>query len=512
MPPIDDNFVTVSRRDISGGINNRLFGTDIKDNQVDGLLNVDLDTPGKWRKRLGNSLVEDLGDSAGFSATWFNPDGGTDLLVVAHSTKVESYPGSGTFTERKTDFTSATSGTMLKVGEEGEGDVLLIKFAGNNWFRANQSWTFQDLGSTSGTGSDSPPDSDVALYYRGRLWILKGSQLFFSSTFPADYSSAFDTPTDWYRIPAGDERALIGLRDQGIIVVGSDSIWAINPSVTPVATDKPEKLLDIGCIAKKSVVQVGDEVFFLASDGVRALFRNVQDKLQLGASFPVSYPIKDEIDDINWAYANKACAVFFDNKYLLAVPTGSSTYNNKVYVYYPAFQGWSVFSGWNVGAWASSKFNNEDVLYYIDSNDGSVYKAFTTNTDNGVAISYQITTRREDLNNQFQEKNGGEVRTLALATGDVDITVDIEFDEGGFNNLGVFNVAGNNLSFPLEFPVTFLDSDKLKKSFQIDSYGAWDRIRLRFSNTNDTEGNEIEMTGYDVVTLLDEYQEEDLDG
>lgn len=512
MPARDDKLLTVSRRDISGGINTRQFGTDVKENQVTSCINIDLETPGKWKRRKGNALVEDLGNDVGFAAAGFNPDGGTDVLVVAHGTKVETYPGSSTFTERKIDFTSATSGTILQSIEEGEGDILLVKFSGNNWFRLNSSYTAQDLGSTSGTGTDSPPDSDIAAWFRGRLWIMSGSQLFFSSSTPSDYSGAFDTPTDWYRVPVGTPKALVALRDQGLVIVGSEEIYGLNPSNTPVATDKVEKLLDIGTVAKNSVVQVGDDVFFLATDGVRALFRNIQDKLQLGVSYPVSYPLQDEIGDINWAYADKAQAVFFENKYLLAVPTGSSTTNNKVYCYYPATGGWSVFTNWNVGAWGNVKFSNEEKLYYIDSTDASVYQAFNSNTDNGSAIPYTLISRREDLGTDFQDKNGGEFRCSGLASANIDVDVAIEFDENGFNTLGQINLLGNALAYPLTFPVNFQDSTKVRKSFQLDGYEGWERARVRFQNTDDVSDSALELTSYDIVTLLDEYVEEDLNG
>ena len=512
MPAQDDPLATVTRRDISGGVNNRLFGTDVKENQTTDCLNVDLETPGKWKKRKGISLVENLGNDPGFVAFGYNPDGGADALVVGHGTKIESYIGTGVFAERKTDFTSATDGIIIQAGEEGEGDVLLVKFAGNNWFRFNSSYTAQDLGSTSGTGSDSPPDSSVAVYFRGRVWILKGSQLFYSDTFPTDYSTAFDTASGWYRTPVGEEKALLALRDQGLIIVGSEGIQGLNPSVTPVATDKPERLLDIGCVAGKSVVQVGDDVFFLAADGIRALFRNIQDKVQLGTSFPVSYPIKEEIDSINWSYAHKAQAVFYENKYMIAVPTNSATENNKVLVYYPAFSAWSVFDGWNVGAWGKVKFNNDERLYFINNSDAEVYEVFSGDNDSGQAINYRITSRRENLGSDLQEKTGGEVKVTVLATSDITLDVFAEFDEGGFNLLGQINLLGNALSFPLTFPVSFQEGSRVSKVFQIDSYGSWDNIRIRLQNDDDIEGNEIELLGYDIIAFVDTYQEEDLDG
>jgi hypothetical protein len=118
-----------------------------------------------------------------------------------------------------------------------------------------------------------PPISKSNLYYRNRWWVLNSNNLYWSDAYSTDYSQAFDQDNDYYRIPVGSERAIVGLRDEGIICFGEDEVWGVNPSVDPVATDKPVKIVDYGCVARRSVVQVGDEIFYMSSDGVRGLFR-----------------------------------------------------------------------------------------------------------------------------------------------------------------------------------------------------------------------------------------------
>jgi hypothetical protein len=48
---------------------------------------------------------------------------------------------------------------------------------------------------------------------------------------------------------------------------------------------------------------------------------------------PLSDAINDQIQLINWAYASNAVATFWNNRYYLAVPTGTSTTNNTVLVF-----------------------------------------------------------------------------------------------------------------------------------------------------------------------------------
>jgi hypothetical protein len=466
--PRDDKQLFVIRKDYSGGMNNQQEGSVIGENQAILLKNVDLTVIGEIKKRPGLSLVEDLGNDAMTGVFGFDPANGVPELMVTHGTKLEGWIGSGSFVERKTDFTSGTPVTLIKAGESGEDDVLLIYIENNNWFRMNQSHTFQDLGNTSGSGSDSPPLSSVAVYYRNRLWILKDNLLYWSKPFPADYSVSFNTNSDNFRLPVGEERFLIGIRDQGIIVGGKDEIWAVNPSVVPAATDKPEKLLDFGCVASKTAVQVGDDVLFLAADGVRGLFRTQQDKLQTGSSFPLSFPLKEEVDSINWAQIIKSCAVFFDNKYFISVPVDASTTNNEVWIYYPAFNAWVICTGWTVSAWGKLKLDGEELLYAVDAADGKVYQAWTGFDDNGTAIDMDFQGRREDLGQLLLGKTGGDIRIKAEASGNYDITVQASFDNQGYVDIGTMNFTGESPTLPVHLPFFLPGESVVEETFHLD--------------------------------------------
>jgi hypothetical protein len=172
---VDDQKLVIMRNDLSGGMNERMHGTKIGENQGTLLYNVDIGVPGKTAKRRGIALVEDLGNDAGTGLFGYDPDGGTAQLVATHGQKLETWPGSSTFTERKTNFTTNLATTIIQGQESGEGDVFFATNGTDNWFRFEPGdlSTPQDLGSTDNTGSDSPPKSTVATYYRNRMWVLK---------------------------------------------------------------------------------------------------------------------------------------------------------------------------------------------------------------------------------------------------------------------------------------------------------------------------------------------------
>lgn len=512
----DDQRLRVIRRSISGGMNNRQEGTVIAENQVTNLLNVDIDVDGSSKKRKGTTSLEDLSNDAGTGLYAFQPDGWGNKLVATHGQKLESLvsPLSGSFTEEKTNYTDGKQFRFTTIFKSGTGDVMIAANGTDNTFEYHPNTMVEtDLGDTN----TSPPKTPVIATFRNRLWTLDSNLLSYSDASPTDFSAAFDRTNNAFRVPVGTDRAqsadndragaIVPLRDTGMIILGKEEVWGLSPSVVPQATDQPQKIIDIGCVAGKTAQLVGDDVFFLAADGVRGVFRTQQDKLQLGQSLPISFPLKQEFDSINWAHADRASAIWWENRYLIALPVDSSTTNNEVWVYYPATNGWSVYSGWNVADWAKIDVSGEERLYYIESDDGEVLRAFAdVDQDAGSNFAFTEEGRREDLGSPLQQKNGGEVFIKAKATGSSSLTIDAEFDEGGYNNLGTMSMSGNLITFPVTFPVSFLDANIVKEKFHIDSYGDWYNMRIRVTNTS---SDDIELLERSIITYVDEYADEE---
>ena len=507
----DDTKLFVIRRDFSGGSNTRQHASRIGENQAETIENFDIGIPGQTRKINGITLIEDLSDVAGTGALGFEPRGGTNELLVTHGQKLEGWTGTGTFTEHKTDFTTGLQTTIVKATCSGtNGDVAIISNGTDKCFQMLQNHTMQDMLDDN----YSCPLTSVLTFYRNRLWALKANLLYWSDAMPSTYvsntsSAPFDRTTNNFAVTVGAERALIGVRDTGLFCIGSDAVYGVNPSVAPAATDKPEKILDIGCVAGKTACLVGDDVLFLAPDGVRGVMRTQQDKLQLGRAEPLSYPLRAEFESINWANVSKAVAVYWDNKYFLALPTASATYNNEVWVYYPSQQAWMVITGWNVGAWAKLKVSGEERLYYIDSNDGSVYRAWYGTTNNSTAISATIIGREEDCGQPLVTKNGGEIEVEADVAGSGDsLTVSVSLDGQAFQSLGTISLTSTTApTLPVSLPFSLADSYIVREKFHLDSLGGWRTMQLKIENTDDNT-DPIIVYGYNLVTLPEEYQNE----
>jgi hypothetical protein len=204
-----------------------------------------------------------------------------------------------------------------------------------------------------GTGVEFPNCSTL-LYYANRLVAIGKYHLEPNSLRNYDSISVSNylDYTDWdvadvFTVNNGSNDQLVGVSPWTLnefLVFMRNSIYYVSVGsdryVTgaPLSTDSYIKTLatDIGCSARKSVVQAGGGVFFLSDNGVYFLQpqQSSQDSMKLlTMSDPISAPIDDIIQRINKNYSSNAVATYWNNRYYLAVPLDNSTVNNTVLVF-----------------------------------------------------------------------------------------------------------------------------------------------------------------------------------
>jgi len=147
----------------------------------------------------------------------------------------------------------------------------------------------------------------------------------------------------------------------------------------PLATDAYLKTLatDIGCSARKSVVQAGGGVFFLSDNGVYFLQpqpTGAESMKLLTMSDPISAPIDDVIQRINRAASDRAVATYWNNRYYLAVPLDSSTDNNAILVYNFILKQWESIdtypAGFDIFDFVVAKKEQQRRMYGVDTDQG----------------------------------------------------------------------------------------------------------------------------------------------
>jgi hypothetical protein len=140
---------------------------------------------------------------------------------------------------------------------------------------------------------------------------------------------------------------------------------------------------DIGCIAKRSIVQAGGGIIFLSDNGIYILNpasaagasqASPEGMRLLTLAEPLSAQIDDVISRINYAFASEAVGIYWENRYYLAVPLDSSTTNNSILVYNFLNKSWESIDiypeGFDVHRFLVGKKSNKRRLWAVDPHAG----------------------------------------------------------------------------------------------------------------------------------------------
>ena len=171
-------------------------------------------------------------------------------------------------------------------------------------------------------------------------------------------SDTYDRIQSQYRISAGTADSLVGVEpfaEDNLLVFMRHSIHLIK-GISGSLLDTSVNLItkEVGCVARKSIVQIGNQVLFLSDNGVYAAAFGDLYNLR-GAGVPLSEPINPLIGRINRNYAQNAVAAYYNNRYYLAVPLDNSTVNNALLVYNFLNQGWESIDTTGQAAWEISQ-------------------------------------------------------------------------------------------------------------------------------------------------------------
>lgn len=285
-----------------------------------------------------------------------------------------------------------------------------------------------------GAGRIQCPNTDYGVFFRNRLIIPQPTD----SAYSLIMSDLLDTDNYYaaesqFRISKGSADFLVGFypyQEDQLIVFMRNSIHMINNVATTSAANTYEITRQHGCVARKSIAQSGPQTFFLSDNGVIVLSPGTDPAKGLGVAIskvsgetiPMTQPIQDQFSEVNFAHADKSCGVVFDNKYFLAVPTGSSTVPNAIFVFsllsnswisvdsYPAMSGSLAFhvDDWVICSHGSNPTRrrlfacNDTGWYLMEENtiDDSGRKIGSTSESGTTAIAGKLVTRAYTLGNQ----------------------------------------------------------------------------------------------------------------
>ena len=209
-----------------------------------------------------------------------------------------------------------------------------------------------------------------------------------------------------YRFNAGTSDFVVGLHsfaEDRLLVFNRNSIHIVENTTDLVAASTRVLTNEVGCVARKSIVQVGSQVIFLSDNGIYGT--QFMDEYNLrGTETPLSEPINETIKRINKEAWDKAVAVYFDNRYYLAVPLDGSSENNAILIYNFLNSQWESIDTVN-----DINYHTANMIVVGDGNDRGVY------TVNNVGGVHQLDSRVDGVDRVIAQIGGSQL-TPNIAT------------------------------------------------------------------------------------------------
>jgi hypothetical protein len=318
---------------------------------------------------------------------------------------------------------------------------------------------------TEGGGFMHQPGAPWATYFQRRLFVpFYYSQ---SGTFSAPvYTSrkisdeiavsdlldttTFDQIENQFRITGGTADyvvAMHGFYDDSLVVLNRNSIHLVTQTQGSLSDTVVKELTgEVGCLARKTVVMQANNMLFLADEGIYGLtFLN--DYNLRGTEEPLSKNIQPYIDRINKNLAGESVAVYFNNRYYIAVPLDSvaggndARGNNAVLIYNFLNKGWESLDTYGDSRFLIKNFitasagvrnnlyavSSNGGLHQIDASDSSVDRLSVTNESTDVVtptINSYVTSRGYDFKTLERKRFTDaqvQMQNLAGETGEYDI-------------------------------------------------------------------------------------------
>ena len=252
---------------------------------------------------------------------------------------------------------------------------------------------------------------------RSRIMLADGDAFYISHIADVEYF-----PVDWV-IYTGARQKITGMMEQqeSLAIFTEDSIERLIGQdednfefVNAYSTE--------GCIATRSLVNCENLLLYLGCDGVYA-FDGVTARL-------INVPLAEYIKaNINKAYAYLACGAYYDNKYLLSYPKGTSTVPNEtIYIDFRTGItgiydfGFSCYSRWD-------RMGDGVQLYGGSNTNGQVYKIGENLDDDGNDIAAYDHVCHLDLGIPELKKIFYAIWVKVISTGGTSLRVYYQIDD-----------------------------------------------------------------------------------
>jgi hypothetical protein len=251
----------------------------------------------------------------------------------------------------------------------------------------------------------------------------------------------------------------------GKLVIASDGV-----SIDPANSYLQLLTNEVGCSARQTVTTAGTFVYFLSDAGVYRLDNSQIDLALRGNTLPLSEPIADIMATINQSAVGTSQGIYFNNRYYLAVPTGSNSTPDTLLVYNQLNESWESVDSLplSVDKLVISDYgttrrlfaaSSSGLLYLLEEYDSGVDDASTGAST--IIVSGEITTRRYFYGQLSRKRLGNVAVSAYLPSGSgVDISAVTTDPDNTTHIATVSNSDAANdytIRAPIRRPGTYLD-------------------------------------------------------
>lgn len=277
----------------------------------------------------------------------------------------------------------------------------------------------------------------------------------------------------------------------------------VNPFGSEVDPIQIQPMIDeFGCVAPRTIVQVGIEQYFLSEDGLRKL-KPIFSYGDIDPQQP-SYPIQDLVDAINYtpSVVAGACAMYHKptKQIWLSVPTNASTTNNQLLIH-------DVITGANhprmIGDTTASVIALFNRKVYHGDYAGQIYKNGDDYGYHGANITAQWESKWIAHDGLGRVKDYRELHVYMEALGAGDVVFQYSVLKRGMEQLNSSTqsaTVGNAWDTAL-WDTAVWDTG-IGNVFKIKNLGKGNALKLRFNNVSNSQLVKIRMVEvfYDVLS------------
>lgn len=400
-----------------------------------------------------------LGSGVSLAATtyldWTVTNG--TLLLVDGSNRIQKYRGS-TNANYSTGTLSVTNGSAVVTGSGTAWNTVTnavageyIKLPDGKWYKINsiasntqltieveyqgvtdsgEAYVISPWGEVQGrletsttTGGLIRPTPSYIENHINRIWVLEGNTLRFSAldtSIDEEHFNNWDSSNNagTIIIPSNKGDTGTGLYSMNgyLYVFQRNAIWEVF-GTSPASFELRNISNEVGMLNRRTLVEYESFIMFLGTNGIYvfdgANLKNFSD----GA-------VNQLID--SWASKSSAVATIWDNKYLISYSASGTSANSEALFYDMTRKVWGRFTNVYSAAWSVWNGGTDtDSIYFVSSNQGSIYSWDVGGNDDGYEITTTYDTPSLGFGANTNDKVAKKLYLQQIAQGEYNMTVTV---------------------------------------------------------------------------------------